>query len=688
MDTSQLLKGVLDLAVLAVLRDADGYGYDVLRRLRAAGLEDVADASVYGTLRRLFAAGALTSYVQPSEEGPHRKYYGLNKTGRELLAAVHQDLEPLRRHHVGAAAGEGGRVNSTLTGAVAIYLAQVRAELSDLPPGELEDVLDDVSGHLTEVAAEFEGEPTIAALQERLGTPQQYADELRTAAGYPPRTQPVGDAHLDAGRKALRWGLIAATVGPFFIAVGIFAWQQDATAFFGLLGLAVLFGAAFLGVRALHGNDPRIVLDTPRGARGAAAIRGWIDQIPPHVRRELVSIGQPVWWVARGVIGAGGFFALFGANSVTVVGSIAGAAVSIWIGRKTQQDRRWLWYVVPLNVVAAIAVPAFLAAAYAGTSFGVFCQLQRLPRRLVVVQPAVERSHAGREPGHRTSTRSMPRASRSTSGCTTRTATRSACALQDCATNYGPATGTRPATSSRRPWSARTRTATSDPENCKDTSKAPFVPPPAPATRTDPDPDREAQRWTDPEAVDPAPRRDADGAAQPLGRERLGETDSTGRRGFGGERVAGLLVQLDVAVAVFAGEQRSGRDCRAAPGPRRRPASGGPGRCDAGPGQPSAGRSPSCPRRAARAPSRRDARRIARTRWTRCADRPRPRPPTPPGRADRAVSWRSPRRPSSTAAAPTARPRPRAQPARSRREAPISMSSRYNGRRTSATRPS
>lgn len=85
MDTTQLLKGVLDLAVLAVLRDGDGYGYDVLRRLRTAGLDDVADASVYGTLRRLFAAGALTSYVQPSEEGPHRKYYGLNKTGHDLL---------------------------------------------------------------------------------------------------------------------------------------------------------------------------------------------------------------------------------------------------------------------------------------------------------------------------------------------------------------------------------------------------------------------------------------------------------------------------------------------------------------------------------------------------------------------------------------------------------------------------
>ena len=85
MDTSQLLKGVLDLAVLAVLAEEDGYGYDVVRRLRAAGLEDVGDASVYGALRRLFQQGALSSYVVPSDEGPHRKYYGLNKAGREQL---------------------------------------------------------------------------------------------------------------------------------------------------------------------------------------------------------------------------------------------------------------------------------------------------------------------------------------------------------------------------------------------------------------------------------------------------------------------------------------------------------------------------------------------------------------------------------------------------------------------------
>jgi hypothetical protein len=377
-------------------------------------------------------------------------------------------------------------VNSTLTGAVAIYLAQVRAELSDLPPGELEDVLDDVSGHLTEVAAEFEGEPTIAALQERLGTPQQYADELRTAAGYPPRTQPVGDAQLDAGWKALRWGLIAATAGPFFIAVGIFAWQRDASAFFGLLGLAVLFGGAFLGVRALHGNDPRIVLDTPQGARGVAAIHTWIEQIPPHVRRELVSIGQPVWWVARGVIGAGGFFALFGANSVTVVGSIAGAAVSIWIGRKTQQDRRWLWYVVPLNVVATIAVPAFLAAAYAGTSFGVFSNDNDYRGTSSYNPPSNGLTLDGNQisniypfdaQGKQVDVRLYDQDGNPIS-----------LPLQDCATNYGSAG--RDTTSNLFPQAVVSpdESGTVDPDNCKDTSKAPFVPPPAPATRTAPTP--------------------------------------------------------------------------------------------------------------------------------------------------------------------------------------------------------
>jgi len=97
MDTTQLLKGVLDLTVLAVVEGEDGYGYDIVRRLRDGGLADVGDASVYGTLRRLYSAGALTSYVVPSESGPHRKYYGITTTGRSQLKKQRDDWHAFSR---------------------------------------------------------------------------------------------------------------------------------------------------------------------------------------------------------------------------------------------------------------------------------------------------------------------------------------------------------------------------------------------------------------------------------------------------------------------------------------------------------------------------------------------------------------------------------------------------------------
>lgn len=93
MEATQLLKGVLDAAVLAVVQRADGYGYDVVRRLREAGLDEVGDASVYGTLRRLYAAGALSTYVVPSEDGPHRKYYSITPGGEELLEQQRADWQ-------------------------------------------------------------------------------------------------------------------------------------------------------------------------------------------------------------------------------------------------------------------------------------------------------------------------------------------------------------------------------------------------------------------------------------------------------------------------------------------------------------------------------------------------------------------------------------------------------------------
>lgn len=84
-DATQLLKGALDLAVLAVIAGHDTYGYDIARRIWASGLGDVREASVYGALNRLFRAGLLTTRVEASPAGPQRKYYGLTDDGMAYL---------------------------------------------------------------------------------------------------------------------------------------------------------------------------------------------------------------------------------------------------------------------------------------------------------------------------------------------------------------------------------------------------------------------------------------------------------------------------------------------------------------------------------------------------------------------------------------------------------------------------
>jgi len=88
MDQTQLLKGVLELAVLAVIARGETYGYEILSTLENAGLDGVGDASVYGTLRRLEQAGHVSSRLQASDTGPARKYYSVTPDGRRQLSTT------------------------------------------------------------------------------------------------------------------------------------------------------------------------------------------------------------------------------------------------------------------------------------------------------------------------------------------------------------------------------------------------------------------------------------------------------------------------------------------------------------------------------------------------------------------------------------------------------------------------
>jgi hypothetical protein len=131
-----------------------------------------------------------------------------------------------------------------------------------------------------------------------------------------------------------------------------------------VLWLAIGLLPAAIGVRALHNEDPRIVTTTPAWTRGAERFRRIAERLPVWVRRESVAIGQPLWWVARGSIGG---IALYAATMRGTIGwqlpAVLGAVVSIWLGRRSQRDRRMLWFLVPLNLVAVFAmlVLAFVA---------------------------------------------------------------------------------------------------------------------------------------------------------------------------------------------------------------------------------------------------------------------------------------------------------------------------------------
>ena len=49
---AQMLKGVLSLLLLSLLGQAEGYGYSIVTRLKAAGFEDLAEGTVYPALTR------------------------------------------------------------------------------------------------------------------------------------------------------------------------------------------------------------------------------------------------------------------------------------------------------------------------------------------------------------------------------------------------------------------------------------------------------------------------------------------------------------------------------------------------------------------------------------------------------------------------------------------------------------
>ena len=83
---SQMMKGILEGCVLALLSHTSSYGYRVVERMRTFGFSDVAEATVYPILTRLEKKGQLSVEKRRSAIGPPRKYYALTTAGHAALA--------------------------------------------------------------------------------------------------------------------------------------------------------------------------------------------------------------------------------------------------------------------------------------------------------------------------------------------------------------------------------------------------------------------------------------------------------------------------------------------------------------------------------------------------------------------------------------------------------------------------
>lgn len=76
---TQLKKGVMELLVLALLRNQDRYGYEIVECI--SKYIEMSDGTIYPMLRRLQNDNLMETYLKESNTGPSRKYYRLTKEG-------------------------------------------------------------------------------------------------------------------------------------------------------------------------------------------------------------------------------------------------------------------------------------------------------------------------------------------------------------------------------------------------------------------------------------------------------------------------------------------------------------------------------------------------------------------------------------------------------------------------------
>lgn len=227
---------------------------------------------------------------------------------------------------------------------VEYYLAGMRAALDDLPPNEVAEIMEDVEAHVAELSTELGENETI---EQRLGSPEQYAQELRAAAGYPPRTErlPVTTKKKLLSRpRAAAWGLAIAT-GVTLLA-GTAALREPAILL--LPGVILVLSLALVHDR---GATQAEIMALPETIK----IKEWLTpEAGTPAERALAYLRslQPAWWLVRaGLLGLGAVL-LAGRDILGFLFVAAIAVVSVYAGPRAKTERRWLWFSLPASALA------------------------------------------------------------------------------------------------------------------------------------------------------------------------------------------------------------------------------------------------------------------------------------------------------------------------------------------------
>ncbi len=77
----QFNKGVIEMCVLALVKQRDYYGYELVESISER--IEISEGTIYPILRRLTQEGYFETYLQESTEGPPRKYYRMTSLGKK-----------------------------------------------------------------------------------------------------------------------------------------------------------------------------------------------------------------------------------------------------------------------------------------------------------------------------------------------------------------------------------------------------------------------------------------------------------------------------------------------------------------------------------------------------------------------------------------------------------------------------